>query len=329
LQRERRGFGLRLVVAHVATPAAQEQPSMMLPLMAIVLAQTCPAGESTGPETQGNCCWPDQVWSKARAQCVGIPRCPLGFEAQGEACRYTGRIPGAAAPQPDAPSPGIDPAQVEQWPAPPPPPSSQVDLPPPPAENAAAAPVEPKRRPLPQRLPPADHSQIDPLAAEPLRTVEPEVRAENPAAEKTFEPQRGVFNLGVYTAFDFSELVEGGVLAFDINFTRSESFVFGMTTGVGVMGCAFESSSCTGTFLFFPTALRFALRLGSVVELEFRGGGVPSLIWRKNGYSGAFLMKALIGAGLHFNTGRGGAFIGFDLLPNDGVAHVLSVGYRF
>ena len=33
-----------------------------------------------------NCCWPGQVWSKTRSQCVGIPRCPSGLEANGEEC---------------------------------------------------------------------------------------------------------------------------------------------------------------------------------------------------------------------------------------------------
>jgi hypothetical protein len=32
------------------------------------------------------CCWPGQAWSTLHAVCVGVPKCPAGFEARGESC---------------------------------------------------------------------------------------------------------------------------------------------------------------------------------------------------------------------------------------------------
>lgn len=60
-------------------------------LTAVTLAQpraaSCPPGKSVGPDTQGQCCWPDQVWSGSRKACVGIPRCPHPLTVQGEDCK--------------------------------------------------------------------------------------------------------------------------------------------------------------------------------------------------------------------------------------------------
>jgi hypothetical protein len=49
-------------------------------------AQSCPSGQTVGPDTAGHCCWPQQAWSNARGTCVGVPACPGGFETRGESC---------------------------------------------------------------------------------------------------------------------------------------------------------------------------------------------------------------------------------------------------
>lgn len=59
---------------------------LLLALLAVPASPTCPEGKTTSLDTAGNCCWPQQVWSKARSVCVGTPACPAGFKAQGEDC---------------------------------------------------------------------------------------------------------------------------------------------------------------------------------------------------------------------------------------------------
>lgn len=46
----------------------------------------CPYGQMITGDTQGHCCWTGQAWSNSRGSCVGIPQCPWGFTAKGEAC---------------------------------------------------------------------------------------------------------------------------------------------------------------------------------------------------------------------------------------------------
>jgi hypothetical protein len=46
----------------------------------------CPAGQVVSATTAGHCCWPEQVWSSLRSACVGDPRCPEGYSADGERC---------------------------------------------------------------------------------------------------------------------------------------------------------------------------------------------------------------------------------------------------
>lgn len=59
--------------------------------------KSCPAGQLTSADTAGNCCWPGQVWSKARKVCVGVPQCPNGLAARGETCAVPECPPGAVA----------------------------------------------------------------------------------------------------------------------------------------------------------------------------------------------------------------------------------------
>jgi hypothetical protein len=43
---------------------------------------TCGVGQSRANDGI-HCCWADQGWSVTRATCVGLPRCPGGFEVEG------------------------------------------------------------------------------------------------------------------------------------------------------------------------------------------------------------------------------------------------------
>jgi hypothetical protein len=66
-----------------------QRASIVIGLLAASLtarAQSCPTGQTVGPDTAGHCCWPQQAWSNARATCVGVPTCQPGFEARGESC---------------------------------------------------------------------------------------------------------------------------------------------------------------------------------------------------------------------------------------------------
>ncbi|MEZ4434124.1 MAG: hypothetical protein R3F65_17100 [bacterium] len=54
-----------------------------------VEGQTCapPACAAGKVHVDGvHCCWPDQVWYAERSRCLGIPVCPAGLRAEGEAC---------------------------------------------------------------------------------------------------------------------------------------------------------------------------------------------------------------------------------------------------
>ena len=46
----------------------------------------CPEGQTRTKQTQGRCCWPEQSWANAQAQCLGVPRCPEGMTLQRGAC---------------------------------------------------------------------------------------------------------------------------------------------------------------------------------------------------------------------------------------------------
>jgi hypothetical protein len=46
----------------------------------------CPSGQTRRDDTAGHCCWPDQAWSSEKDRCVGVPSCPHGMIAHGEAC---------------------------------------------------------------------------------------------------------------------------------------------------------------------------------------------------------------------------------------------------
>jgi hypothetical protein len=87
------------------SPDAQNQACAVTP---------CPAGQSRVDAV--HCCWPDQVFAASRNQCVGVPRCPAGFQVAGEACVGADGTPVATGtpptgtPQPAAPGSPAAPA---------------------------------------------------------------------------------------------------------------------------------------------------------------------------------------------------------------------------
>jgi hypothetical protein len=190
-----------------------------------------------------------------------------------------------------------------------------VTAPPPPPEPVA------RREPLPAQRE-VQLEEPPPPPSRPTTTRAPRT-AEVKQADDDI-PVRGVVNPYLFSAFDFSELTQGLTAGMEINFLRGTGGSFGVTLGVGFLTCAI--SSCSKVFLHFPLALKGGVRLGKVVELNARIGAAPAFIWR-NGSSQPALVKFLVGAGLFFQTGRGGVFVNFDLLPNNGVAHVISLGW--
>lgn len=46
----------------------------------------CPVAMVRNEDTWGHCCWPAQVWSKSRGECIGEPDCPGGTAWRGGAC---------------------------------------------------------------------------------------------------------------------------------------------------------------------------------------------------------------------------------------------------
>ncbi len=69
-------------------------------LVSLTARADCPPGQSVGPDTAGQCCWPGQVWSASRSVCVGVPQCPSGWQADGERCVAAG-CPAGQASGPD------------------------------------------------------------------------------------------------------------------------------------------------------------------------------------------------------------------------------------
>ncbi|UJR83530.1 Hypothetical protein I5071_55980 [Sandaracinus amylolyticus] len=57
-------------------------------------SSACPTGQERTADTQGQCCWPGQAWSSARARCVGEPMCSEGFLPDGQG----GCVPSACRP---------------------------------------------------------------------------------------------------------------------------------------------------------------------------------------------------------------------------------------
>jgi len=63
--------------------------AILLALLAVgklAIAEECPPGMLVSDETDGHCCWPQQMWSPKREVCVGVPQCVGGLVARGEAC---------------------------------------------------------------------------------------------------------------------------------------------------------------------------------------------------------------------------------------------------
>ena len=53
----------------------------------VVAQPGCPDGMVQGSDTEGECCWPGQTWSKEDSRCEGQARCPSGRRQRGADCR--------------------------------------------------------------------------------------------------------------------------------------------------------------------------------------------------------------------------------------------------
>ncbi len=76
----------------------------------------CPLGKVRGFDTHGQCCWPEQAFSTAKARCIGTPSCPAGHKVVDDDCVVT--VADAAEPRgvkpsdsPAKPPPSQPPAQ--------------------------------------------------------------------------------------------------------------------------------------------------------------------------------------------------------------------------
>jgi hypothetical protein len=49
-------------------------------------AGKCPEGQRASHATDGHCCWPEQLWGDDEKICIGIPRCPPGFDRKERDC---------------------------------------------------------------------------------------------------------------------------------------------------------------------------------------------------------------------------------------------------
>jgi len=47
-------------------------------------AESCPSAQVRTEASEGHCCWEGQAWTDG--QCTGIPTCPHGLVAEGQAC---------------------------------------------------------------------------------------------------------------------------------------------------------------------------------------------------------------------------------------------------
>ena len=192
-----------------------------------------------------------------------------------------------------------------------------------------AAPESTPAPPPPYQPPPEAAPERRVVSARTERTEPARRVPEQTATQQSDEvPVRGVVNGYLFTAFDFSELTQGATVGLEINFLRGTGGSLGLTMGVGILACVLTGASCSKAFLHFPLAFKGGVRLGRVVELNLRIGAAPAFIWR-NGGSATGMVKFLVGTGLFFQTGRGGVFLAFDLLPNNGLAHVVSLGAVF
>jgi hypothetical protein len=89
----------RRLKAGVGAPGRQRQSGVRWVLVLAVLGVTvagstvaaqsteCNDGQSVTEDTDGHCCWSGQAWSRLHSICVGVPECPVHFEAAGQVCR--------------------------------------------------------------------------------------------------------------------------------------------------------------------------------------------------------------------------------------------------
>lgn len=301
----------------------------------LLLAQVCPPGQSTSPDTAGHCCWANQAWSNLQSRCVGVPTCGGGLRAEGEQCVTD--CPEGQSVTEDTAGHCCWPQQA--WsnsravcvglPACPSGMSLQADgcvttvsLPAPRYEPPPPAP-EPEPVPPPARVP----------ARAPIRAAvaeEPtggQVQAA-PEAPRDDYAKYGAFDLRFLGVFDpGAPAMLGGQLDFALTFVRGHRGRFGLCLGVGYLGSPESGATARGVFIA-PATLFAGIHLGrGIAELVFRAGGALAVV---NQFStSATLAKLLVGSELllAFSRRGSGFTFGFDLYFLSGASLVFKLGF--
>lgn len=282
----------------------------------------CPSGQSVSSDTQGHCCWPNQLWSPAQQLCRGVPSCPSGFAAAGEAC--VASCPVGQAVGPDTQGQCCWPGQV--WSGshnrcrglPSCPPGTNSG--PGPEDCSAAAPRTPPRPPpepprVPLRGSTADcepGARWDDAEQRCVATFSPRIERvpESAGEDANADPylKRGFFDFEVSTAYDFVALMEGMELVPHLTFARGTKGRWGMYVGAAAMSTLFGAPR-TQTVVFAPVGLFFAFRLGLGSELRLKGGTLLGQMW----VEGTTVAIAKLSVALDFlvtGNDRGSGFCG-------------------
>lgn len=301
---------------------------------------SCSPGRAVTPDTDGRCCWPSQVWAKARQVCVGIPTCPAGFVPQGEDCVRPAEPTESLAPSP--------------WPLPPPPPSAPEPLAPPPvvtveplapplppAPVVTVEPLAPPPGPPPETVveSPPPPEQKRPFATEPPRPLpeptpssQPAVVVEAAPETRDYSNRRWIFELQLQLDA-IGKYSGAGVLVHAPIGTRQ---VFSFFAGVGLMGGTTTSASGTRTsMLIVPVPLGISYRIGFGFGLQV----IPllELVPHLTKLGSREFFDVKLGGGVKFRVPFGkrrpGANIGVEVLTSlfsgGGITRAFSSGSRF
>jgi hypothetical protein len=244
-------------------------------------------GQVASPDTQGKCCWPNQVWSNSRFACMGIPDCPQGMMQQGPEC-----VAAEPAPEP-APEPMATPAPA-------------------PAPDPAPAPAE--GAPVPMDAAPVPFDGSAPTYAQTAATP---VTLETTQAEKEQENlKRSLWVLGLDFLIDMSSGRFGLRLRTDIPLYRGH-WAPQLGFGVGILPPSFIAGS-DNTAWAFPLEATVGMRIPLVgneprVHLIPRAGVAGHLLVADRGVG--FGLKVLIGLSGRVNFGSAfGVNLGFDAM---------------
>lgn len=292
------------VSPHAGESAPEPQPAPAVqPERVAEPTPSEPSGGCVAPQVnvRGRCCWPGQDWSRPAQRCIGPPTCPPGALVDQERCvaQDGSPLPSGAQVAATAPAPPAEP---------PPPDDRQLPASTSPQKPARAVPAAPEPRSIPDAedvAPPAAAKDAAPPAAPP---AEPRLASSRPF---------------VAVVFDASEIITG----------LTVGYVGLLTPGVGVeLGLLLTGSALFGAntkVIWAGAGLWLGLRFTRSVALAFSVACGPAGILR-SGDVGRSLFKMDVGARFDFVVQKSTAlFFGYDLLPLNGVAHLISFGVSY